>query len=209
MDRTLARKRFNTQIGAIFLVALLASALLVKFTAKYFVTWGLFPLLLIYCAMAFVGVMISRQSPDPKMTIAGFMLVMVPGGIAMNRFFSALGSTLIAHVLSITIGAVVVMIIEANVLPGLFKAERKYMICANIMTVIVLEIISYLFGWCQMKFMPMLIAGAYNVYLCYTWAIAQKYEYTLYAAADTCAEFYLRPIWRIRDLIFEYRDMDD
>ncbi len=207
MDRTLERKGFNTLIGLLFVIALISSALLVKYAAKYFASWGVFSLLLIYVAIAGVGVMISRESLDPRVTIAGFMLVMIPGGIALSRLFSALGSTLIAHVLSITIASTIVMTVVANVAPRIFKV-RKYMICTNIIAVVALEIISKEAGWCQMKFMSMLIAGLFSLYVCYNWSLAQGYERTISAATDTCAEFYLRPIWRIRDLIVVREEED-
>lgn len=205
MSRTLAFRGFNFVIGLIFLAGLFSSALIAKYTAAYFASWGAFVLLLVYVAIAFVGVTLSKDSNDPLMLFIGFMLVMAPSGLVLNRFLSTLRLTVVYHVTSIAIATVAVMAIAALVLPKLFR-DPKHIMCIAAVSVIVFEIISQSAGWSRMGFFSMLITGGYCLYVAYIWGLAGRYEFTTEAAMDGAVEFYLKPIWRVREFIASCRD---
>lgn len=206
--RTLALKEYNSLIGIIMLIGLGCSALLMKFTVRYFASWSLFALILVYVAVAFVGVLISEESGDPKQSFIGFMLVVAPSGIVMNRIFSAFRSTVVAHALSIAIGMVIVMTILGYFLPKFFL-EAKNMMIMSILTVVILEVIAKQAGWSQMQFFHLLIAGALSLYIAYIWTRGQKYEHTVGAAVDVGVEYYLRPINKIKSFMLEYTGREE
>lgn len=208
MSRTLAFRgirSFNVTFGLVFLAGLLSSALIAKFTSAYFASWGAFVLLLVYAAVAFVGVNLSKDSTDPLMLFIGFMLVMAPSALVLNRFFQTLRLTIVYHVASIAIGVIAIMTVAAAFLPKIFR-DPKHITCMAVVAVIALEIISQSAGWSRMGFFSILITGGYCLYIAFIWGKAERYEFTTGAALDGAVEFYLKPLWRLRNYISEFRD---
>ena len=189
-NRPLSLKGFNATIGVVLLEGLLLSALITKSLGAWFATWNVWVLMIGYFVISIIGIIISRKSDRPAMSLLGYNLVVVPAGAVLSVALRGVKPDLIIHALLITAGVVVIMIIAAQLMPDVFIRLGKALFIALI-AVIVIEIIAALAGWFRASWWDAIVAGIFALYIGYDWSKAQRSELTLDGAIDSCVDLYL------------------
>ncbi len=189
-NRPLSLKGFNATIGIVLLEGLLLSALITKSLGAFFATWNVWVLMIAYFIISIIGIVISRKSDRPAMSLLGYNLVVVPAGAVLSVALRGIKPDLIIHALLITAGVVVIMIIAAQLMPDVFIRLGKALFIALI-AVIVIEIIAALAGWFRASWWDAIVAGIFALYIGYDWSKAQRSELTLDGAIDSCVDLYL------------------
>ena len=189
-NRPLSLKGFNATIGIVLLEGLLLSALITKSLGGWFATWNVWVLMIVYFIVSIIGIVISRKSDRPAMSLLGYNLVVVPAGAVLSVALRGVKPDLIIHALLITAGVVVIMIIAAQLMPDVFIRLGKALFIALI-AVIVIEIIAALAGWFRASWWDAIVAGIFALYIGYDWSKAQRSELTLDGAIDSCVDLYL------------------
>jgi FtsH-binding integral membrane protein len=177
-------------IGVILLIGFVTSACIAKWTAGFFANWNPFLLIIVYFVLAISGIVISKNSDDPRFSFLGYMLVVAPSGMILSVVLKGVDSSIIIRALMVTVAVIITMTILAYLRPDFFLSLGR-VLAASLAIVIVLEIIASIAGWYRPGIWDVVVAGIFSLWIGYDWAKAQQYPLTLDNAIDSCVDLYL------------------
>lgn len=186
----MSRSNYNLLIGGVLLWGFVINALMVKYATPHIL--GLNPLGLIigYFALSIIGMIISAKSDSAIVSFIGYNLVVVPVGAVLSVALVGTSSVSIMHAVIATGSVVAIMTILGSLFPNFFISMGRALFI-TLTVVVVVELLSMLFGWHMPSFWDWLVALLFSGYIAYDWAEAQYRPRTADDAVDACAGLYL------------------
>lgn len=181
---------YNGLIGIILLYGFGVNYLLVKFCADTFMALNPWALIIGYFVLAIIGMLMSAKSDNPVVSFIGYNLVVLPVGAVLSVCLSDIAPDLIMHVVTVTVGVTLVMLIAGTLFPRAFMSIGRALFIA-LLAVIIIELICMLFGVFMPTFWDFIVALIFCGYIGYDWAVAQQEYRTLDNAIDACVGLYL------------------
>lgn len=187
---TMSRSSYNLLIGGILLWGFIINALMVKYATPYILSINPIALIIGYFIIAFLGIFISARSTSAIVSFIGYNMVVVPVGAILSVTLAGVSSVSIMNAVLVTGGVVFIMTLLGSIFPNFFLSMGRALFVA-LTAVIIIELLTMLFGWHLPSFWDWLIAILFSGYIAYDWADAQYSTCTADDAVDACVRLYL------------------
>ncbi len=186
----LSTRTYNLVIGGTLLWGFIVNALMCTFLSEFFLAMNPVAVIIGYFVMAVIGIIINKSSNNAITTFIGYNFIVLPVGMLLSIALVAYEPGLILNVCIITAIVTAVMMFLSMLKPEVFLSMGK-MLFISLLTVIIIEVLSMLFGIYMPTIWDAIVALIFCGYIGFDWAVAQNQDKTVNNAVKICADLYL------------------
>lgn len=180
---------YNLTLGLCVLYGIVLNIVTVCMFAPYVQHINLTAFLIVYFIVGFTGIWINKNYDKPFISMIGYTMLVMPIGVLLAIALPGYPVLDILHASVVTAAIVVIMIVVSTTKPDVFY-DLGPVLSIGLISGIVLEIISILFGYTG-KLFDWLFVLLFSGYIGYDWVKAQSVPYTIDNAIDSALDIYL------------------
>ena len=185
-------KEYNMVLGGTVLEGIIVNVILCMTVGNVFEYINPIAFLVLYFAVAFLGMFISAKSNSPVISFIGYNMVVVPLGLVISTSVYAFGgidSAIVQQAFIYTLVVVAVMVGASIAYPDFFASLGRVLFIA-LCALVIVEIVGLLIG-VDSIFFAWVSAAIFSLYIGYDFWRAQQFAKTVDNAVDCAVDIYL------------------